>query len=335
MSTRSILGLIYMVQGLKQLGEDPEPVLSRHGLSLDKLDPGTRISRTTEQRFYADMAEHLHDPLVGLRLGSYYGLAGYGPLTMLLMTCATALDAFQMGIRYQELTYLYGKLHFEPGPDVSALILTPMPMTAHAFRFRVDGEVSGTYKMVRDMQATMGMDLHALRIDMPYPRPEQAAAYEAHFGCPVRFGEPVARFWMRNEDLRRRLPTADANAHAMYRQLCEQQLVAQRQADKRLTDQVLNHLSLFKDHAPTATDVAKAFGLSERTFRRNLNNEGSHYRDLLAQARYEKAQHLLRHTAQSIDDIAQHLGYAEAAAFIHAFQRWAGQTPSAFRKSVS
>lgn len=334
MTTRSILGLIYMVQGLRQLGEDPEPVLQRHGLSGDKLDPTTRIERARELRIYADWAETLQDPLSGLKMGSFFGLAGYGPLVMLLMTCPTAYEAIQTGIRYQRLTYLYGTLRLEPGERLSALILDPMRMPPKAFRFRVDGEVSGTYKMVRDMQATMGMDLHALRIDMPYPRPEQAAAYEAHFGCPVRFGEPVARFWMRNEDLRRRLPTADANAHAMYRQLCEQQLVAQRQADKRLTDQVLNHLSLFKDHAPTATDVAKAFGLSERTFRRNLNNEGSHYRDLLAQARYEKAQHLLRHTAQSIDDIAQHLGYAEAAAFIHAFQRWAGQTPSAFRKSA-
>ena len=73
MSTRSILGLIYMVQGLKQLGEDPEPVLQRHGLTLEQLDPSTRIERSRELRIYADLAEGLHDPLVGLRLGGFYG----------------------------------------------------------------------------------------------------------------------------------------------------------------------------------------------------------------------------------------------------------------------
>lgn len=333
MSTRSILGLIYMVQGLQQLGEDPAPVLARHGLSIDKLDPGTRISRSLEQRFYADMAEHLHDPLVGLRLGGYYGLAGYGPLTMLLMTCATAMEAFQMGIRYQQLTYLFGKLHLEPGPELSALTLTPMPMPAKAFRFRVDGEVSGTYKMVRDMQATMGLNIHAARIDMPYARPEQATAYEAYFGCPVRFGEPAARFWLRNEHLQLRFPTADHNAHAMYRQLCDQQLVTQQKADSRLSDRVSSHLALFQEHVPTAAETAQAFGMSERTFRRSLNEEGGNYRDLLAQTRYTKAQHLLQNTALSIENIAQQLGYAESAAFIHAFQRWAGITPSAFRKT--
>src|SRR6516225_8974396 len=50
----------------------------------------------------------LSDPLVGLKMGNFFGLAGYGPLVMLLMTCATAYEALQTGVRYQRLTYLYG-----------------------------------------------------------------------------------------------------------------------------------------------------------------------------------------------------------------------------------
>ena len=90
MSTRSILGLIYLVQGMQQLGEDPRPVLERHGLSLERLDPSTRIDRTRELQIYADLADSLQgDPTIGLKLGNSYGLAGYGPLVMLLLTCAT------------------------------------------------------------------------------------------------------------------------------------------------------------------------------------------------------------------------------------------------------
>ena len=43
MSTRSVLGLIYLVQGLKQLGEQPEPVLARHGLTLHRVEDGSPI----------------------------------------------------------------------------------------------------------------------------------------------------------------------------------------------------------------------------------------------------------------------------------------------------
>lgn len=331
MSTRSILGLIYMVQGLKQLGEDPEPVLQRHGLSLAQLDPSTRIERARELRLYADLAEGLHDPLVGLRLGGFYGLAGYGPLVMLLMTCANAWEAFQLGIRYQKLTYLFGTLRMEPGERQSALILTPMPMTPQAFRFRVDGEVSGTYKMVRDMQASLGLDIRAERIDMPYPRPPEAAAYEAYFGCPVRFGEHEARFWLRNEHLQIRFPTADASGHALYRGMCEQQLQAQAQTDETLAERVLTHLGLFSGDFPGVEAVARSFGLSERSLRRALSEEGHGFRDLLAQARFAKARHLLQHSSLSVEAIAQQLGYAESAAFIHAFQRWAGMSPAAWR----
>lgn len=332
MSTRSILGLIYLVQGLKQLGEDPSPVLARHGLSLERLDPSTRIERGRELRIYADLAESIHDPMMGLRLGGFYGLAGYGPLVMLLMTCGSAYDALQTGIRYQRLTYLFGTLSFEPGDHVSALVLSPMPMEPRAFRFRVDGEVSGTYKLVRDMQVTLGLDIHAERIDMPYAKPAEAAAYERYFGCPVSFGHAQARFWIRNEHLRLRLPSADPNAHAMYRTMCDQQLVAQQASNETLADRVLTHLGLFSGSYPTAEEVAKTLDLSERTLRRQLGDEGHNFRDLLAQARYTKAQHLLRHTTLSIEAIAQQLGYAESAAFIHAFQRWAGKSPTAWRQ---
>lgn len=334
MSTRPLLGLIYLVQGLKQLGQDPGAVLARHGLQAERLDPNTRIDRGRELRIYADLAEAITDPLIGLKLGGFYGLAGYGPLVMLLMTCATAWEALQMGIRYQRLTYLYGTLGFEPGAEVSALTLKPMPMAEPAFRFRVDGEVSGTWKMVRDLQASMGLDLRPEGIDMPYPRPPEHAAYEQHFGCPVRFGEPLARFWVRNRLLHLKLPSADPNAHAMYRTMCDQQLVAQQQAStETLAERVRSHLGLFSGSYPSAEEVARSLDLTERTLRRQLAEEGCSFRDLLAEVRHAKARHLLRHTHLPIEAVAQQLGYAESAAFIHAFQRWAGMTPSAFRQA--
>lgn len=331
MGRRPVLGLIYMLQGLKALGEDPTPVLSRHGLVMEQLDPSTTIDRSKELRLYADLAQNLRDPATGLRLGQYYNLAGYGPLVMLLMTCANAYEAFQMGMRYQRLTYNFATMRFEPGEQLSALVLDPLPMEPKAFRFRVDGEVSGTYKMLRDMQTALGLDLQAERIDMPYARPAEAASYEAHFGCPVRFGEPVARFWMRNEYMNVRFPSADPVAHAMYRTMCDQQLLSHAITQATLSERVQSHLAMFTQHYPSAAEVARSFDLSERSLRRQLNEEGHHFRDLLAQTRFDKAQHLLRSTPQSIDAIAQELGYAESAAFIHAFQRWSGKTPAAFR----
>lgn len=321
------------MQGLREQGEDVDPVLAQHGLQLDKLDPSTRIDRVREMQIYADLAAVLRNPLSGLRAGSHFAFAGYGPLIMLLMTCANSYEAFQLGVRYQQLTFLYGTLRFEPGAGESALVLVPLPLPDRVFRFRVDGEVAGTYKLLRDMQSTLGMDIHARRIDMPYPRPPEALAYEEHFGCPVQFGESQARFWVRNEDLQRRFPTADAAAHAMYRTLCDRQLVEQQAELSALAERVLAHLSLFADHLPAAADVARSFGLSERSLRRQLADEGTSLRELVARARSHKARELLRTSKLSVEAIALQLGYAEPAAFIHAFQRWEGCSPAAWRRA--
>ena len=48
MSTRSILGVLYILRGLRELGEDISPVLDRYGIDLDKVDPTARIERSLE-----------------------------------------------------------------------------------------------------------------------------------------------------------------------------------------------------------------------------------------------------------------------------------------------
>lgn len=335
MSTRSILGMLYILRGLRDLGEDIAPVLERHGLDLDRLDPGARVDRALELRLYMELAETFKDPLTGLKTGTFFGFTGYGPLTMLLMTCANAWEAIQTGIRYQHLTYLYGTLRFELGEELSCLVLSPLPLPPKPFRFRVDGESSGTFKLIRDMQAALGLDLRPEKVEMPYARPPEYRAYEDYFGCPVTFAEgSEVRFWMRNDFLKVRFPTADATANALFRTQCDQQLAEQEAAlPDQLAEKVRAHLELFTGGFPSAAEVASAFDIAERSFRRQLSAEGQSFRALLDQVRFARAQSLLS-GRQPVEAIAHELGYAESAAFIHAFQRWAGVSPAAWRNGA-
>ncbi len=45
------------------------------------------------------------------------------------------------------------------------------------------------------------------------------------------------------------------------------------------------------------------------------------------------AEEMLTAAPLSVDDIAIRLGYAEATPFIHAFKRWTGLTPAAYRRA--
>lgn len=332
MAFRSIIGLLNTLEGLRRLGEDISPVLARYGLDLDRVDPAARIDRGLEFKVLADIAGQLRDPLAGLKTGMQFGLGSYGPFFMLLMTCPTIHDAFRAGVRYQQLTFLWSTIRFEPGQDTSDLVFTPPSLPPKLFRFRVDGEMSGTWKLARDLQLALGIDTRPVRVDMPYPKPPEARAYEEMFGCPVHWGNAESRFRVRNTYLHLPLPTADATAQRLYRAQCDLLLHELNAEGDGLAGKVSAHLALFTEHYPTAAEVASALGMGERSFRRLLGEEGTSFRALLDGARFDRARQLLANSALPVDAIARQLGYAEAASFIHAFRRWSGDSPAAWRR---
>ena len=76
-------------------------------------------------------------------------------------------------------------------------------------------------------------------------------------------------------------------------------------------------------------------GIMARTFAHStveqLAEHGTSYKECLKQTRYRTAVHYLRHSAQTVEDIAFMLGFSECAPFIRAFRRWSGHTPLEYR----
>ncbi|WP_071872124.1 AraC family transcriptional regulator [Atopomonas hussainii] len=331
MATRPMLGFIYVLKALQTLGEPVERVLAERGLALEQLDPAGQISRQLELAILSDLAPNLRDPGCGLAVGDEYRFAGYGVLSMLLMTCTNLLEAVQLGVRFQQLTYLYCQLRFVPGRESSQLLLEPAGLPEALLRFRVDAEMAGTLRLVKDLTALLGVTVPLESVQLPYAKPADAARYPAFFACPVQFGCATAGFTVSNSALRHSLPVADRSGHSLYLQQCEQLLAAQMQSAQYWRDQVLAHLSVFQGQYPDADQVAASLGLSGRSLRRYLAEEGVSFRELLAQARRYKAEQLLLRSQHSVEQIAAQLGYSEPAAFIHAFKRWTGSTPYQFR----
>lgn len=85
------------------------------------------------------------------------------------------------------------------------------------------------------------------------------------------------------------------------------------------------------DH-PNFDMVADAFNMSGRTLRRQLSVAGTSFQKILDHQRTVFAKHALEHTHQSAEEIADALGFTDVANFRHAFKRWVGVSPSAYRK---
>jgi len=80
--------------------------------------------------------------------------------------------------------------------------------------------------------------------------------------------------------------------------------------------------------------VAAGLGMAPRTLQRSLEAEGTTFRELVAEVRRVLAEEMLAQR-MTVDEIAERLGYAEAASFVHAFKRWTGVPPGRFRRQPS
>jgi AraC-like DNA-binding protein len=83
-----------------------------------------------------------------------------------------------------------------------------------------------------------------------------------------------------------------------------------------------------------AETVACELGMSTRTLSRRLAGLGTNFDGVVDGIRSRLAQGYLAHREFTLKEVAYLLGFSEPAAFSHAFKRWTGVTPSAWRRGL-
>jgi AraC-like DNA-binding protein len=99
-----------------------------------------------------------------------------------------------------------------------------------------------------------------------------------------------------------------------------------RAAVEKEVEKVLPHGKAQKE------SVARALGMSARTFSRRLAVEETTYEEVVDQLRRRLALQYLKKPGMSVSQIAWLLGYEGSTSFNHAFRRWTGCSPSVARK---
>lgn len=82
---------------------------------------------------------------------------------------------------------------------------------------------------------------------------------------------------------------------------------------------------------PNKNKIAKSLNISERTLSRRLNQENTHYKQLIDEYLMNRTLPIVLSKQHSIEDISSMFGYSSAGAFIKAFYRWTGDTPANYR----
>jgi AraC-like DNA-binding protein len=318
-----------IVAELHKQGADRSVALEGTGIDASQLDAHTtRISYRQLDILSRNAMRLSSDPAIALRAGERMRVTAYGMYGYALMSSATPAQARAFSVRYNRINGPFCDLAVsDDGPTIVVTVEPthwPNP-TDDVHRFAVEFSLSTHLTLLRDRA---GQAFRFSRVLLHYAAPPHADAYIRRFECPVLFDQRSCGYEYVLEDS----PSAfaDQRTHAMARELCEQLLVEINQAGGVASD-IMRILIEQPGRYPGIDAIAEKLHMYPRGLRRKLQAEGTSYRDLLAEIRMRLAIEYLRKTQMTNEEIASRIGYSDAANFRHAFARWTGKSPSAFR----
>ncbi|WP_336492588.1 AraC family transcriptional regulator, partial [Methylobacterium nigriterrae] len=181
------------------------------------------------------------------------------------------------------------------------------------------------------LRALCGSDWDPLEVLLPRPAPRDTVPYGGFFRAPVRFGAETAALVFPTELLAQRIASADPAMLQRVEDHIRQLEVAEPSS---LTDELRGYLrTAVTRQRCKAKRVARLRMVTPRTLTRRLRAEGTSFRRLANEAQFRVARQLLADTGMSMAQISAALDFSEPAAFTHAFRRWAGMAPSAWRQA--
>lgn len=270
------------------------------------------------------------DPFFGIHVGQDNHYSTLDLLGNLMATSDTLGMALQMLLSYKDLLVPY--LHFElrPEGDLAALSISP-DAPLNFTRMRTHNEII-LATAVSIGRSLLGGDMGLIRVRMRHGPPSHLTVYREFFGVPLEFDQPRNELVMRAEKLSEPLPTAYPRYQERLREIAEQQLQRLSRA-RGVAGQVLVVLEERLGRMPSRIEeVAGAMNLTPRTLQRRLRAEGVSFARLRDQVRHQRAREALLAEQCDMQELALFLGFSDTANFYHAFKRWEGCAPGAWRK---
>lgn len=315
-----------MAEILADEGFDPAEALRQSGLSASILtEPRAQVSGIEElafQRILHECTQDRHD--LWFEVGTRYRVMGYGTCGLAMMTSANLSQMMREARVWSPLVFSLSDYHpIEEDGVVIGLEYDLSEVPERLREFTVHRDLgAGTTAFA---EIVPGFRLE--RIELAFPRPAVAlpeptasAIYDAPRSALI-WGRELALLPMRH---------ADPVLHSGFVQSCVELVedMQRRSSFLRAVIEVLEDTSQ-RHNIDTA---ARALRMSKRTFQRRLQDHSMTFHDVLGTVRARQAKEMLRQPGCSIADVAWQMGYADATGFSHAFRRWTGLSPRAFRE---
>lgn len=306
-----------LAEVLGKLDVDPEQFLREVGVD-EAMAPETYVDGDVVDRRLEVIAAARRDPALALTLAKLAVARPLGLFGHMVWLSGTVRDALTRATKFYAMVTQRSTLRLDEERD-AAWVRMP-PARKRIVRGRVLVEFPFASLAMRAREATGGrFRLRAVRFTHAG---EPTPAYTEVFRAPVTFGAVADEVELDAAMLDLRLASDDPITAAAL-----EANVAARigRPSSPLVDRARRVIAGL-DGPPTLTTVARGVGVSARTLRRRLEEEGQSLRAVVDDVRRERAEALLNAGAP-IKEIAFALGFSEPSAFSRAYKRWTGRAP--------
>ncbi|WP_298434819.1 AraC family transcriptional regulator [uncultured Jannaschia sp.] len=313
-------------------GASRAAMLRASGLTEAELaDPEARLPRRDWHRLLGAAVDLTGDPLIVLRSGLGTRAETMSVVGGILARAPTLREGLRQLNRYARLIVDGARPASDPrhalieGRETWIEDRLPLP---DGFHLAAEGALG---QLIGELRATTSDRPVVLAVDLAFPPPAHAAGYADLLRVPVRFD--AGRMAVRVDPDCLDLPRPEAAAYVfglftghadtLMAKLAARDTVRAAVETRMLAD--LHQGSLSMDA------VARDLGLGRQTLYRRLKDEGTTFAQVHDDLRRRMAMEYLGARRVSVGETAYLLGFSEASAFVRAFKRWTGVSPTAWR----
>lgn len=333
---RSLIRAFFLepvVGELRRLGLLTEQVLGDHDVTLDDLaSPYRWIPLRTHIGLMEDAAKVTCNDLVGLDLGSGFSQQMLGPFAALLQSARTLGDAFEFLRTFQHAWQANTTFVVERGEELTYFLYVINDAKIWPRRQDAEFTLAALVSMVRELGLPRW---HPEAVEFEHALPRGCDRLTSFFGAPVRGGMLVNRITVRTEELDRPLRNGGEHLPKDFAKTLSRHLLDLMHNDddagSNISEVVAASIDRRLGHSlMTIETVARDLNMSPRSLRRKLDDAGTSFRAILQERRHAKAEMLLSSQAIQTAELAEQLGYSDAAVFSRAFKEWTGLSPRQF-----
>ena len=276
--------------------------------------------------------EVTEDPAFGLYLGEsiqYHSLDLVGQLIATSKDMQEALDGL---LNFKDLIAPFTEfiLEVHGGHAIVAFIIDEIEVKKNRVA-QQDFVASAMFTLANSLT---GGKLEAEHIRFSHQKTDYSDEYERVFQAPVSFGHKRNEFQFDASLLKEPLLTSYPEYHTQVQTLAKERLKS-LEGEQLLGSKVVDYLSKsMGDGASQLENVAENFNMTPRTLQRKLKQEQFSFAGLRDHCRHELALRQLADPDVDIDLLSEHLGFSDTSNFYHAFKRWEGASPGAYRKKL-